>query len=300
MNTTDADASPLSLRFTLASAASDVFALGKPRVTLMVLLTALAGLYMAPAHPDLFVVVWALAGTGLIVVGANALNMYLERDLDRHMSRTRRRPLPAGRMAPWVALAFGLFASVVAVPMLWVGAGPVTALLAAAANASYVLLYTPLKQRSWVALLVGAVPGAVPPLLGWTAATGHIDAGGLALFGILFVWQIPHFHAIALFRLDEYTRAGLKVLPNQGGIGLTKAHILGSTLALVAVTYAPLALGMVRPWYGVAASLLNAAVLASAVYGLRPTAGVRWARSFFALSIPYLTLLVTALLAARS
>jgi heme o synthase len=297
MNT---DVSPLSLRVTLASAVSDVFALGKPRVTLMVLVTTLGGLFMAPARPDLFAVVWALAGTALVVVGANALNMYLERDVDRHMARTRERPLPAGRMAPWVALSFGLFASVVALPLLWAGANPVTALLAAAANASYVLLYTPLKQRSWVALLVGAVPGAMPPLLGWTAATGRIDLGGLALFGILFVWQIPHFHAIAFFRRDEYARAGLKVLPNQGGLELTKAHILGSTLALAAVTYAPLALGMVRPWYGVVASLLNAALLASALFGLRASAGARWARGFFALSIPYLTLLVTALLLARA
>lgn len=297
MNT---DVSPLSLRVTLSSAASDVFALGKPRVTVMVLMTTLGGLFMAPARPDLFVVVWALAGTALVVTGANALNMYLERDVDRHMPRTRRRPLPAGRMAPWVALAIGLFASLVALPLLWVGANPVTALLAAAANASYVLLYTPLKQRSWVALLVGAVPGAVPPLLGWTAATGHLDPGGLALFGVLFVWQIPHFHAIALFRRDDYARAGIKVLPNQGGVGVTKLHILGTTLLLAAVTYAPLAIGLVRPWYGVIATLLNAVLIASALAGLRASAGVRWARSFFALSLPYLTLLVLALLLARA
>ncbi|HEU4533930.1 MAG TPA: UbiA family prenyltransferase, partial [Polyangiaceae bacterium] len=159
MNT---DVSPLSLRVTLASAAADVFALGKPRVTIMVLVTTLGGLFMAPVRPDLFVVVWALAGTALVVTGANALNMYLEREADRHMRRTRGRPLPAGRMAPWVALAFGLFASLVALPLLWVGANPATALLAAAANASYVLLYTPMKQRSWIALIIGAVPGAVP------------------------------------------------------------------------------------------------------------------------------------------
>jgi protoheme IX farnesyltransferase len=296
----NSDASPISLRFTLASAASDVFALGKPRVTVMVLVTTLGGLFMAPRRPDLFGVIWALAGTGLIVVGANALNMYLERELDGRMSRTRERPLPAGRMAPWVALAFGLFASVVALPILWVGAGPITALLAAAANASYVLLYTPLKQRSWLALLVGAVPGAMPPLLGWTAATGHIDAGGLALFGILFVWQVPHFHAIALFRRAEYARAGLKVLPNRAGVGATKVHILASSFALAAVTYAPLALGMVRPWYGAVASLLNAGLLSLAFRGLRPSADVRWARRFFALSMPYLALLVTALLLARA
>ncbi len=297
MNT---DVSPLSLRVTLASAAADVIALGKPRVTLMVLVTTLGGLYMAPTRPDVFVVVWALAGTALVVVGANALNMYLERDVDRHMARTRRRPLPAGRMAPWVALAFGLFTSLIALPLLWVFANPVTALLAAASNASYVLLYTPLKQRSWVALLVGSVPGAVPPLLGWTAATGHVGLGGLALFGILFVWQIPHFHAIAFFRRHDYERAGVKVLPNQSGLGVTKAHILGTTLALAAVTYTPLALGMVRPWYGVVASLLNAALIAFALAGLRPTAGARWARGYFALSIPYLTLLVTALSLARA
>src|SRR5262245_42474538 len=199
-------------------APADLVALAKPRITALVITTTAGGLWLAPVKVGMGVAGLTILGTSLIVAGANALNMYIEREIDGRMERTKDRPLPAGRLAPRIALWFGVVLSVAAVPILAIGVNATTALLAVLANLSYVLAYTPLKQRSHWALLVGAVPGAMPPLLGWTAATGTIGAGGLVLFGILFLWQVPHFLAISIFRKEEYARAGLKVMPNTLGI----------------------------------------------------------------------------------
>jgi protoheme IX farnesyltransferase len=277
----------------------DVVALAKPRITLMVVLTTLGGLFMAPEAVTGSTVLWTVLGTSLIVAGANALNMFLERDIDRYMTRTADRPLPSGRMAPWVALVFGVAFSVAAIPVLAFGANAMTALLAVIANLSYVFLYTPLKQRSWIAVLVGAVPGAMPPLMGWTAATGELTLPGLALFSILFFWQIPHFHAIAFFRKDEYARAGLKVLPSQHGELTTKRHIVLTTAFLVGISLAPHALGLVSARYLFAAVALGAVFFGWAVAGLRRDATTRWARSFFGVSMPYLVLIFASLLLTR-
>ncbi len=177
--------------------AADLVALAKPRITLMVVITTAGGLWLAhrsgAAALAASAVICALFGTALIVAGANALNMFLERDIDARMDRTKNRPLPAGRMAPKVALFFGVGASSLAVPVLAIGVNSLTAFLAVLANVIYVLAYTPLKQRSHHALLVGAIPGAIPPLLGWTAGTNSISAAGLVLFAVLFLWQVPHF-----------------------------------------------------------------------------------------------------------
>jgi protoheme IX farnesyltransferase len=159
-----------------------------------------------------------------------------------------------------------------------------------------VLAYTPLKQRSHWALWVGAVPGAMPPLLGWTAATGRVDAGGLVLFGILFFWQIPHFLAITLFRSEEYARAGLKVMPNALGAVATKHAIARYLMVLAAVSLLLTPLGIARHGYFAWASVLGAVFLGWGLYGLRPSAGARWARSLFAVSILYLVLLFCAIL----
>src|SRR6185312_1895018 len=194
--------------------ARDFIALTKPRITTMVIVTTAGGLFLAPSEVSARVALCAILGVSMIVAGANALNMYIERDVDRHMTRTRNRPLPAGRVSPRAALIFGVALTVLSLPILAFGVNPLTAMLAALANVIYVLAYTPLKQRSHLALEVGAIPGAMPPLLGWTAATNRVDAAGLVLFAILFFWQLPHFHAIALFRREEYARAGLQVLPN--------------------------------------------------------------------------------------
>jgi protoheme IX farnesyltransferase len=276
-------------------AAADLVALAKPRVTALVITTTAGGLWLAPVKADVVTAGLAMLGTVLIVAGANALNMYIERDIDGRMDRTKDRPLPAGRLAPRVALWFGVAVSAVAVPILAIGVNLTTALLAVLAHLSYVLAYTPLKQRSPAALLVGAVPGAMPPLLGWTAATGSVGWGGLVLFGILFFWQVPHFLAISIFRKDDYARAGLKVLPNTAGLRATKHGIVRYLLALVAVSLLLVPLGVERQGYLAWAGILGAVFFGWGCYGLRDAAGARWARSLFAVSIVYLVLLFCAL-----
>lgn len=273
----------------------DFVALAKPRITAMVLITTAGGIWLAPGRVAWPTIVLALIGVTLIVSGANALNMYIERDLDGLMKRTKNRPLPTGRLAPRPALIFGVVTSVIAVPILGFGVNGTTALLALLANLLYVLAYTPLKQRSHFALQVGAVPGAIPPLLGWTAATGRVDTGGLVLFGILFLWQIPHFHAIALFRKLEYGRAGMVVLPNIEGDDATKHAVLRYAGALVVTSLLLVPLHIAHLGYLFAAIALGAAFLGAAAYGLRPRQTERSARITFATSLVYLVGLFAAI-----
>jgi protoheme IX farnesyltransferase len=278
----------------------DVAALTKPRITLMVVITAAGGLFLSRRAPLAGSASWAtvlctLIGTALIVSGANALNMYIERDIDRRMDRTKNRPLPANRLAPKVALWVGVVLSALAVPILAIGANALTALLAVLANLLYVLAYTPLKQHSAYALHVGAIPGAIPPLLGWTAGTGRIDAAGMVLFGILFMWQIPHFVAIALFRKADYARAGLVVMPNVHGELASRHAIVRWIFAGVATSLLVVPLGIAHRGYLVAATLLGAIFFGWGCYGLREGTGRRWAKSLFGISILYLVLLFAAL-----
>ena len=284
--------------------ARDLTQLAKPRITLMCVITTAGGLWMAERSLQAGVVVshltatMTLVGTALIVAGANVLNMYIERDSDRNMPRTAKRPLPTGRLAPRVALWFGVGLSVLAVPVLALFVNPLTALLAVLANLSYVLAYTPMKARSHHSLLVGAVPGAIPPLLGWTAVTGRIDAGGMVLFAILFIWQVPHFLAITLFRREEYARAGLHVMPNVTGPEPVKHAIVRWTMALVASTLLLVPLGIAHRGYFVVASVLGAAFFGIGCVGLQPLDRahlVRWSRGVFATSIVYLVALFVAI-----
>jgi protoheme IX farnesyltransferase len=280
----------------------DVIALTKPRITLMVMITAAGGLFLSQRAPDVApltaaTVLSTLLGTALIVAGANALNMYIERDIDRRMDRTKNRPLPAGRLAPRVALWVGVVLSALAVPILAIGANPLTALLAVIANLLYVLAYTPLKQHSHWALHVGAVPGAIPPLLGWTAGTGHIDAAGAILFALLFLWQIPHFIAITLFRKADYARAGLVVMPNVTGELAARHTIVRWIFACVAASLLVVPLGIAHRGYLIAATLLGAMFFSLGCYGLKAGSGRGWAKLLFAYSIVYLTLVFGALVA---
>jgi protoheme IX farnesyltransferase len=221
--------------------------------------------------------------------------MYSERAVDCLMTRTKDRPLPAGRMSPVIALWFGLALSVVAIPVLAFGANGLTALLAVLANLLYVLAYTPLKRHSSYALLVGAIPGAIPPLLGWTAGTGRIDAVGMVLFETLFLWQIPHFCAIALFRKAEYTSAGIKVLPNTAGELATRRTMVSWTIALVATSLLVVPLGVAHRGFFITAALLGGLLFVAVCSGPREGSERRWARSLFAISIVYLVLLFAAL-----
>lgn len=280
---------------------ADLLTLTKPRITTMVLITMMGGAFLAgrvghSAGWTTASLLMAVAGTALIVSGANTLNMYLERDSDRLMARTRNRPLPTGRMAPEVALWFGLALSAISVPLLTFGVNALTGLLAALSLVSYVLMYTPLKRKTTLSLLIGAVPGAIPPLMGWTAVTNKIEWPGVLLFGVMFLWQIPHFLAIATFRRDDYQRAGLKVLPVERGDRVTRHHIVAYLAALVLVTLLLVPVGVGGSLYLAAALLLGAGFFAFGAWGLRASAGVRWARGLFITSIIYLVLLLSALM----
>jgi len=277
----------------------ELVALTKPRITTLNLIATAAGFGLAPAGATAWTFAAALLGTALVVSAANGLNCYLERDLDRFMARTRNRPLPAGRLGTGVALAFSVGLALVGVPLLALGVNPLAGLLATAALGAYVLVYTPLKQRSSVALLVGAVPGAAPPLIGWAAATGRIEPPGLALFALLFLWQVPHFLAITLYRKDDYARAGFKILPVERGEPATRRRLALYQVATVVASLSLVPLSASGPIYAVAAAALGAASLAHAARGLRAGADARWARSFFMTTNLYLTLLMAALMVDR-
>jgi heme o synthase len=275
-----------------ATRPSDLIALTKPRIMAMSLLTAVAGLALAPASVSPGLAALALLGTALIVGAANTLNMYLERDVDCLMARTKTRPLPAGRLAPQVALYFGVAQALISVPLLTFGVNPLTGLLGVLALFAYVMLYTPLKRRTTAATVIGAFPGAAPALMGWTAATGAVDLAGLAVFGVLLIWQVPHFHAIAMFRRKDYHRAGLKILPVEVGDAATCRTIAAYTVIQVALSLALVPLGVAGAAYLATAVILGVAYLGYALVGLLPGAGTpRWARNLFFASIVYLPVL---------
>src|SRR5512137_2073852 len=234
----------------------DLVALAKPRLSGMVVSTTAAGMWLAPSQPSAPRAAAILVGTGMVVGAANVLNNYLERDVDALMRRTWDRPLPAGRVAPATALALSLALPAFALPVLALAANPLTALLALVALVSYAFVYTPLKRRSTTALFVGAIPGALPPLMGWTASTGAVDARGLALFSLLLVWQIPHFLAISIYLKEDYARGGLKVFALVHGERSAKAWAVATSALLVPVGMLPAALGMASWGYGAVAGLL--------------------------------------------
>lgn len=271
--------------------ALDLIALVKPNIMLMALLTAAGALSLAPVAADAVRTVWLLAGTALVVGSANTLNMWLERDVDCLMARTRNRPLPQGRLEAATALRFGAIQGALALPTLAM-VNVVTAALGLLALLLYVGVYTPMKQRSHWATWVGAVPGAMPALMGWTAATGRVELGGLAVFGVLFFWQIPHTHAIAMYRLRDYNAAGLKTLPGTHGPAVARREIALYLVVQVAVSFALLPLGVTGALYGVAAAVLGAGVLLQGFSGLRG-GGAKWARGVFLASLVYLPVLFT-------
>lgn len=273
--------------------------LTKPAITRMVLITMLCGALAAPGSPPWVMLALALLGTVLVVAGANALNMYLERESDKFMARTRSRPLPAGQLSPSIALYFGLGLGVTGSAILALGVNLITAGLAAFALISYVWIYTPLKRVSPWALHAGAVPGAIPPVLGYTAVTGQLDARAGALFLILFLWQLPHFLAISIFRQTEYENAGIKVLPAVKGLRHTIFAVVGYSLLLVVGSLAPLVVGLAGPVYAVVALTSGNVFLIWALVGLRAHSTTAWARSLFFASMPYLVALFATIVAVN-
>lgn len=279
--------------------ARDILALGKPRLSGLVIFTTGGGLVLAPGHIGPLRGFLTLLATTLLVGSANALNSYIERESDREMHRTRNRPLASGRVEPWVALVLGIAVGLASVPALAFCANPLTAVLGVIAWIVYVAMYTPLKKKSTLALVVGAVPGAIPPLMGWTAVTGEMSAGGWALFAILFFWQLPHFLAVSCYLRDDYARGGLRVFSIVHGDRATKICLSLSVVALIPASYLPVAVGMAGPWY-----LATVVVLGAGFFALSLTAGpknsTRWARGLFMASLWYLTVLFVVLMVPGS
>jgi protoheme IX farnesyltransferase len=225
--------------------------------------------------------------------------MYFERDTDALMSRTRTRPLPSGRLDPQAALGFGVVMSALSVPVLTFGVNALTGLLGAISLVLYAFVYTPLKRRTTGALFIGAVPGAIPPLMGWTAATGNLGAGGVALFLILFVWQLPHFIAISIFRENDYRAAGIQIVPAIRGMRGAKERIALYSLVMMAVSLHVVRAGIGGSFYLASALALGGGLVTLGFYGLSRDAGPRWARWYFFYTLVYLPGLFAALLVSR-
>lgn len=279
----------------------DYIALLKPRVMSLVIFTALVGMAMAPGH---FHPVLAFTSLLCIAVGAGAsgaLNMALEGDIDSKMSRTANRPIPRGRITRPEAMAFGLTLSFFSVMTLGILVNWIAGSLLAFTIFFYVVIYT-MGLKRWTAqnIVIGGAAGALPPVVAWAAVTGTVDVEPLLLFAIIFFWTPPHFWALALFRSDDYARAGIPMLPNVAGPDATRLQILLYTIVLIAVAAAPWALGYFDAIYGIVSLILGAGmlVLAINVYMRRErAASLRATRKLFAFSILYLFVLFATLLA---
>jgi protoheme IX farnesyltransferase len=276
------------------SVTRDLAALLKPNVTAMNVLAALGGAALAPGSLAMEPLLRLVVGTGAAVGSANVLNMILEREGDRLMVRTAGRPLPSGRLSVAPALLVSILLAILALTTL-ATLSALTAGIALLAILLYAFVYTPLKRRTPLALIVGAIPGAAPPLLGWTAVTGSIGAPGLVLFLVLMIWQIPHFLAIALFRQEDYARAGIRTVPVVRGERVAKAQAVAWAALLIPVSLALVPMGVAGPLYAVAAGGLGLWFLLMSVRGFRPDAGAAWARRLFLVSLVYLPGLCLAL-----
>ena len=265
----------------------------KARLTFMVLITTAVGFYAGSlGNLDVLLLLHTILGTALVASGASALNQWWEREHDARMRRTEDRPLPSGRLQPSTALIFGGVSSGIGLVYLALAANPLTALLGAVTLASYVLVYTPLKRVTTLNTVVGAIPGALPPLMGWVAARQEIDRGGWALFAILFFWQLPHFLAIAWIYRDDYARAGFVMLPAVDPAGeRTGRQAVSHTLGLLTVSLCPFLFRMAGPVYLFGALALGITYLWFALQFSRKLS-IPSARRLFLASILYLPLLL--------
>jgi len=278
----------------------DYVALTKPRLNLLVVATSAAGYYLGAVSPiDPLAMTPAVAGTALVAGGAAVLNQLYERDTDALMRRTRLRPLPAGRVSPGDARLFGLALSIAGLALLALRANWLAASLALGTLIVYLAVYTPMKRRTPLATLVGAVPGALPALIGWTASHGSVAAGGAALFAIVFLWQIPHFMAIAWLYRDDYGNAGFPMLPVIDPEGRRAGRqALWYALALVPVSLVPSWVGVAGAIYFTAALTLGIALAALAAR-FNSSRSESSARALFVGSITYLPLLWMVLIANK-
>jgi protoheme IX farnesyltransferase len=278
----------------------DYVALTKPRIISLLLLTTVAAMFVAdPSGPGAATVLWTMLGGYLAAGGAGAINHYLDRDRDARMARTRRRPLASGRIPPAHGLAFGVALGVLAVVQLALTVNALAAALSLAGLLGYVFVYTAwLKPLTPQNIVIGGAAGAVPPLVGWAAATGALDLDALWLFGIVFLWTPPHFWALALLIKDDYARTGVPMLPVVRGDDATRRQILVYSLVLVAATLLPVATGLFGAVYAVSALTLGAGFVGLAAALLR-SASRRGALRLYLSSLAYLALLFCAMAADR-
>ncbi|MGA2420675.1 MAG: heme o synthase [Candidatus Acidiferrum sp.] len=277
---------------TLSSRAGAYVALTKPDVSFLVLMTTAAGYYMGVRGPVNWLhMLHTVFGTMLIAAGTAALNHYIERDSDRYMRRTASRPLPSGIMQPREALLFGLALSLAGAVDLYFSAGLLASGLGVATSLSSLLAYTPLKRKTVWATFVGAFPGAIPPMIGWVAATGSLDRGAWLLFAILFLWQFPHFHAIAWMYREDYARAGILMLPVVDPQGTrTFRQIILYAVALVGVSLLPAMMGLAGILYFFGALVTSTALVQVCLWAAsnRTNARAKWLMHATVLHIPVL------------
>jgi protoheme IX farnesyltransferase len=283
-----------------ANRLADYIALTKPRLNVLVVATSAAGYYLGTRGvPEATAMAGAVVGTALVAAGAAALNQVYERDTDALMRRTRMRPLPDGRVSPSAATGFGVALTGLGLFLLATRANLVSAALACITLIVYLTIYTPMKRRTSMATLVGAVPGALPPLIGWAAARGAVSMGGLALFAIVFLWQIPHFMAIAWLYRDDYRMAGFPMLPVVEPDGRrTGRQAVAYAGALLPMSLVPALAGVSGVFYAVVALALGLGFVWLAVrFAIRHSdAAARW---LFLGSITYLPLIWIAMVADR-
>ena len=255
------DAPPIS--HTAGSRLRAAYDLTKPGITAYVMITAGVSAYVASrGSVSLLTAFHAVLGTGLSTAGALALNQYVEREVDAVMVRTRHRPLPSRRLTPPQALGVGLLLLVAGLGHLIYRSGPLPATIAALSALMYLAVYTPLKRRSYVATLAGAVPGALPTLIGWTAATGGLETGAVALFAIAYLWQLPHVLGLGWMLREDYAAVGFRLIP-AGGAPVVGRHMMAATVLLVPISVTPTLAGYTGTWY-----LIGALTASSAFAGL--------------------------------
>jgi protoheme IX farnesyltransferase len=272
----------------------------KPRVMSLVVFTALVGMLLAPGRLDSLVGLAAIACIALGAGASGAINMWYDRDIDSVMQRTMNRPLPAGRLQPRTALLLGATLATVSVAAMGTLVNRTAAALLAVTIIHYVFVYTVwLKRRTPQNIVIGGASGAFPPMIGWAATTGDLGWGAFALFAIIFLWTPPHSWALALFRKQDYHRAGVPMMPVVAGERSTRAQILAYTCLLVPATFLPMLIGTSGWLYGLASAGLGTGMLGHALRVYRD-GGVRSARGLFFFSILYLFLLFAALLLDRA
>jgi protoheme IX farnesyltransferase len=281
-----------------ASVIRDYLELSKSRIVMMVLITTAAGYFFGAQHVDWIRLLNTLVGTALVAAGTNALNQYSERGHDAKMRRTRLRPLPDGRITPRAALLFAVAISLIGTLYLGLAVNWLTAALGAFTLITYIFIYTPLKRVSTICTLIGAIPGAIPPLMGWTAATGILGAGGWIIFGILFFWQLPHFMAISWMYRDDYARGGFAMLAVRDDDGRTTArHAVFYSLALLTVSVLPPLFGLSTFVYLAGAILAGGALTFASFAFLGARTPLRARRLFMASNI-YLVVMMALLVLA--